>query len=635
MHHRFLRLGLGSLFCASMFGLAALGGACSAGNDPDGSGAGSSTSANGGNGGGFDTCPRCEFNQFVACDGTTIDCDAQMLTCAPSLGGCAECNPGDRTCIGNEVHECSADGKPEGPIVELCDVGQGLTCSFGACKTACQVAEDKPTNVGCEFWAVDLDQQDGGGNDPASMPWGLAISNVGGVDANVTIEINDGTPGGAQQLSVISGGNFAVPAGTLYALNMPTRELDCGTKPNDYASPGTCLSSRAFRVTSSAPVVVYQFNVFENQYSNDASLLIPTHSLGLQYRVLGWGAGHPFSIPQFPQFKTDRSYVTVVGTKPGTSVTVRPTWKIKGNAPIAETDAGGTITVTLNPFDVLNLESADGSINGDAKTMTDLSGTFVFSDQPVAVFSGVESTGVPGAFEIPLYPGYDPNASFAGCCLDHLEDQMFPLESLGSKYIVARSPVRSTSSYREPDIIRFVGGAEVSNVTTNLPEAGFQSFTLQPGEVKTTYAQDNFTATGDKPFLVGQLLISQGYVDSNQFIGDPALTTFPPVDQYRTEYILLTPGSWDQNWVVITAEVGSNITIDGGAPAGCIVEPAGTIDGKTYESRRCPMPTTFGSHAMSGDKAFGITAYGYGSAGSYAVAGGADLKKIYTPPVPK
>ncbi|HTJ82002.1 MAG TPA: IgGFc-binding protein [Polyangiaceae bacterium] len=605
-------------------------GACSAGEEPDGTGASSGTS-NGGNGGGIADCPRCDFNVYVGCDGTTIDCDAQGLICAPSLGGCAECNPGQKTCVGNEVHECGADGKPNGPIVETCDVGAGMTCSLGACKTACQVAEDTPTNVGCEFWAVDLDQQDGL-NDPASVPWGLAISNVGDTDANVTIELNDGAPGAAQQISVIPNGNFTVPKNTLYALNMPTRELDCGTVPNDYNSPGTCLSSRAFRVTSSSPVVIYQFNVFENAYSNDASLLIPTHSLGQQYRVLGWGAGHPIKIPQFPMFGVDRSYITIVGTEPGTTVTVHPSWKIKGNPPIAATPANGEIIVTLGPFDVLNLETDDGSTSDDPKTIADLSGSFVFSDKPIAVFSGTESTGAPGAFDnVPSYPGHSSDDS---CCLDHLEDQMFPLESLGSKYVIARSPVRSTSGWREPDVIRFVGGAEPSTITTDLPEPGFQSFTIQPGEVKTTYAQDNFTAVGDKPFIVGQLLVSQGYVDGT-YIGDPALTTFPPVDQYRTEYLLLTPGSWDQNWVVITAEVGSNITIDGAAPVGCTVEPAGTIEGKTYESRRCPMPTDFGAHAMSSDKAFGITAYGYGSAGSYAVAGGADLKKIYTPPVPK
>jgi hypothetical protein len=35
---------------------------------------------------------------------------------------------------------------------------------------------------------------------------------------------------------------------------------------------------------------------------------------------------------------------------------------------------------------------------------------------------------------------------------------------------------------------------------------------------------------------------------------------------------------------------------------------------------------------MNGDTAFGIVAYGYGRAGSYAFVGGANVKKIYTPP---
>jgi hypothetical protein len=116
------------------------------------------------------------------------------------------------------------------------------------------------------------------------------------------------------------------------------------------------------------------------------------------------------------------------------------------------------------------------------------------------------------------------------------------------------------------------------------------------------------------------------------FIGDPALTVYPPVEQYRSEYVILTPGSWDQNWVVIAAEVGATVTIDGAAPAGCIVESAGALDTVQYESRRCPL--TQGAHQLSGDKRFGIVAYGYGSAGSYAFAGGADVKPIYEPPPP-
>ncbi|MEZ4373619.1 MAG: hypothetical protein R3B07_22550 [Polyangiaceae bacterium] len=50
----------------------------------------------------------------------------------------------------------------------------------------------------------------------------------------------------------------------------------------------------------------------------------------------------------------------------------------------------------------------------------------------------------------------------------------------------------------------------------------------------------------------------------------------------------------------------------------------------SYESRVCPLSE--GAHKLTGDVPFGIVAYGYGGAGSYAFAGGADVKRIYEPP---
>jgi hypothetical protein len=606
-----------------------LAAACSAGNDPDGNGgtAGSGTGATGlgGGGGSIAICDSCFGDAYTPCnpDGTPgepIPCPQQ---CAPGAG-CVECIPGETGCVGNEVHQCSEDGTPNGPLVETCDVNAGLTCDNGVCKTACEIAADSPSNVGCQFWAVDLDQQDGF-NDPASEPWGLAFSNTGNVAANITIEINEAPYGEPQQLTVVA--QETVPPQSLLALNMPTRELDCGTMPNDYASPGTCLSSRAFRITASAPIIAYQFNVFENTYSNDASLLLPTKALGTKYRVLGWNAGHPIKL-DFGGFDLplDRSYVTVVGTEPGTTVIVNPSWRIKGNPPIDATPAGGEITVTLGPFDVLNLETDDGTTADDVQTVADLSGTAVTSDKPVAVFTGVESTGAPGWLEVPQPPGW--TSDNGNCCLDHLEDQLFPLESVGKNYVINRSPVRSTSSFREPDVIRFVGAAETANITTSLP-APFNQFTLQPGEVKTTWTQNNFTATGDKPFILGQLLVSQGYVDGPS-LGDPALTIFPPIEQYRSDYLILTPPNWTQNYVVISVPVGVEVTLDGGSTASCYVEPAGMVGSVAYETRECPVAT--GVHSITSAERVGVVAYGYGSAGSYALVGGADVEVIYEPP---
>jgi IgGFc binding protein len=608
--------------------------ACSAGSSDSeyGSGSGGSGGSSAGDAGPDGTmfgCNTCIGTRWQPCDenGTPlpeVDCEPEV--CAPQVG-CTPCLPGALTCVGNEVHECTPEGQI-GALVEECDVSQGQMCGDGECGTACDIAADQASNVGCEFWAVDLDQQDYCGtvmcNDPASAPWGIVLSNASQYQANVTIELNEAPVGAAIQPKVIN--QLSVNPGDLQAVVLPTRELDCGIKPNDYMSPGSCLSSQAYRITSSNPIIVYQFNVFENAFSNDASLLLPTSALGRIHRVINWPAGHPIpsTLPGTNVTIIDRSYVTVVGTKPNTQVKVRPSWRIRGNPPnIPAIQPGEEVAFNLGPFDVLNLETDDATFQDDPKTMADLTSTIVEANQPVAVFSGVESTAAPGSVDVPTPPGGEDS-----CCLDHLEDQMFPVEAVGSKYVIPRSPVRSTGSYREPDVLRFMGVAETATVTTNLP-APNDSFTLEPGQVVTTWTQDDVIVDATKPVMVGQILVSQGYVEGGG-IGDPSLTVFPPVDQYRTEYVILTPGSWTKNWVVIAVEVGVDVTLDGATTSNCIKEPSGVLEGTTYETRRCPLDG--GVHRLSSATPFGIVAYGYGSAGSYAFVGGADVKRIYDPP---
>lgn len=568
--------------------------------------------------------------------GSSTDAPTNPTTVTPTTTG-AETTAGSVSATGTETTNTptTTSNATTGPIdpstggtgstgdtAPLYDVGVD-TDADGEIVT-CDDAANKPSNLGCEFWAVDMDQQDAF-NDPASAPWGVAISPAGFGNTAVTIEINLAPPGQPLDLMVVE--ELVIGQDEVVPVELPTRELDCGVKPNDYTSPGTCLSSNAFRITSSAPVVVYQFNVFKNAFSNDASLLLPTPALGKYYRVLGWPAGHPIKIFDI----IDRSAVTIVGTAADTTVTVVPSWRIKGNPPIPATMAGQEIIVKLGPFDVLNLETDDGTFQDNAKTVADLSGTVVTSDKPVAVFSGVESTAAPGGVvDIPTYPGWTDDST---CCLDHLEEQLFPVESIGARYVITRSPIRSNGNYHEPDVIRFVGAAEDAAVTTSLP-APYDKFLIKPGEVRTTWADADFIATGTRPFMVAQLQISQEYVEGS-ITGDPSMTVFPPVDQYRDQYRILTPADdglwgWQTNYVVLSTPPSNMITIDGVAPAGCVVTPAGNLDGADYESRRCPVDA--GVHALKGTAPFGVVAYGYGPAGSYAFPGGADVEPIYVPP---
>ncbi len=528
------------------------------------------------------------------------------------------CSAGGKTCVGNDVHECSADGGV-GAFVKSCD-DTGNFCQGGACASGCQAAENQPTNVGCEFWAVDLDNEYSQANDASAAPWGIVISNFGQGPAQVVVEQNDAPPGAPPQIKFVT--TVTLAPGELKEMQLPTREVDGSTSANN--GTHTALTSNAFRIRTDSPVVVYQFNTLRNAFSNDASLLLPKNALGSVYRVLGWPTANAITLPGLPVIPgiPDHSYVTIVGTEAGTLVKVQLGNAIVGaGTTIPAKKKGEIVEAVLGPFDVLNLES-DG-LPGD------MTGTVVESSGPVAVFTGGERGIAPGAVDAkyPLPPDHTSESS--KCCTDHLEEQLLPVTSYGRKFVVTRSPVRSTGGYAEPDVLRFLGVAVPTTVRTSLP-APFDQFTLQPGEVKDAWTQTDFVVEATEPVAVAQILVSQGYTYNPRWGGDPSLTIFPPVDQYRRDYLFNVPTSWAANFVVLSAPLGAAITIDGQVPAGCVVETAGTLEGKTYEARRCEVSQ--GAHRVAGDMPFGIVAYGYGNVGSYAFIGGANVRKIYEPP---
>ena len=586
--------------------------------------------ANNGPAGAF-ACGACNGQEFTACDGNGNKTQQQCAfgqVCVPNTG-CGDCTPGKNTCVGDEVRKCDDKGKA-GELVATCDARSGHACFDGACVSGCEAAAASQSNVGCEFWSVDLDQSDGVTN-PASAKWGIVLSNASQVAAHVKVEQNDAVLGGPPEVATVFEGTVAVS--DLVTVDMPQREVDCGKQPDDKAAPGTCLSSRAFRITSDAPIVAYQFNNMVHNYSTDASLLLPTAVFGTKYRSVGWASGLPYPLGGPFGSYVQRSYVTIVGTQPGTTVTVSPAWRVKGNAPIEATPAGGTIQMTIGPFDVLNLESDDASLQecgGPAHVKppycTDLTGSIITSDKPIGVFSGTESSGV-GSTDAPKPPDWGESS---GCCKQHLEEQLAPLEAIGKKFVVTRSPVRSVpGEYKEPDVIRFVGAAAEAAVTTTLP-APLDEFTIKPGEIIDTWTDRDITVVATEPLIVAQFLVAQDYVNGPKKKGDPSFTVFSPIEQARNEYVFLSPPGWGENWVVIATEKGNEVKIDGVNPTDCIVSNAGVVDGKDYESRRCPLPD--GVHRLSGASGFNIMAYGYGDADSYAFAGGAFVKKIYEPP---
>lgn len=562
-----------------------------------------------------ETCHTGIFERGAACPADTV--------CVGGYG-CRTCSPGSRYCAGNEIRLCAADG--ESFSVEGTCEG-ALACRAGMCVDACTAARDERSNVGCEYWAVDLDNEYAetilGTNDAAGEQFAVVLANPSDVNVDVTVQQNEAAPGMPPAPSLVFSG--VVGARALLRIDLPQREVDGSVSRDD--GPGTMLSSRAYYVQTNYPVVAYQFNPIVQSFSNDASLLIPASGLDTHHRVLGWPTANPITIPGFPAMPglPDHSFVTIVGNEPGTTVTVTLGGPIVGGGGIPATPAGGVVTATLGPYDVLNLES--DMIPGD------LTGTVVVSSAPVAVFSGGERGIAPYETDgVPVNPGGGPGDML--CCTDHLEEQVFPTTAWGKQFVVTRSPVRSAvATWNEPDIYRVLADKNGTVVTTNLP-APNDRFTLESNQWREFYPQESFILEATEAVSIEQIQVSQAWVGDWKpgHGGDPSMSLMAPYEQYRDDYIFLVPDTFTANYVVIAMPLGTAVELDAvdinadEFMRTCVYEEVGAIDGTTYLAVTCPV--TAGTHRVHGTLPVGIMVYGYYSVGSYAYVGGSNLTRI-------
>ena len=267
----------------------------SLGNDGTGAVAGTGGGGTGGigiGGSGGDSCGMCLAGSYTSCTSGSPVTTKCPKACTPGVG-CTACSASGTMCVGNAIHKCSGDGVA-GEEVKQCDGSKGEICNNGECRNGCELSTEEPSNTGCEFFAVDLDLSDGVSK-PGSGPWGVVLANAGQAPADIVIEKNDAPLGAAPVPSLVH--QVTIQPGSLEQYTMPVLITDCGQAPDDWNAPGTCLSTHSFRITSTVPIVVYQFNNLIHGFSTDASLLLPTTSLGTKYRVTGWPVAHSFPSP--------------------------------------------------------------------------------------------------------------------------------------------------------------------------------------------------------------------------------------------------------------------------------------------------------------------------------------------------
>jgi hypothetical protein len=358
------------------------------------------------------------------------------------------------------------------------------------------------------------------------------------------------------------------------------------------------VNQGAYRLVSNRPVTVYQYSPLQYQsgnsfsYTNDASLLLPTNAWRNSYRVVArnhWAGRSGF--------------LAVTAKEDGTVVTLAKgpqSGIVKTGVAGIGTDGNGT--VTLNRGDVIEVVT-----NGSSNTVdpNDVTGTLVSSTKPVQVFGGHQCTNIPAG---------------TGYC-DHLEESMFPVETLANEYIVTGTRINASTSTKAT-ITRVIATQPNTTLTYNPPQAGFPAAIAQAGgwvELPATAA--DFRVTANSPILVAQYMQGQ---DAGGGTGDPAMTLAVATYQYRNSYLFHAPTNYQFNFVNITAPTGSTVLFDGAAIAANQFTAIGTTG---FSVARVQVPNTNGgNHTVSSAAQVGITVYGYGQYTSYWYPGGLDLK---------
>lgn len=564
-------------------------------------------------------------------------------------GACTACYPGAKKCQDDStVVVCKDDGS--GWQVYTTCISQSQVCTGQYCEELCERNIKFNSYIGCDYFATDLDNAfvPGGGRgyyDAQGAQYAVVVANPPDSPRSAKVEINQMEGGVIEKvLKDSKGQDFPTEdllPGELRVYKLPRRDIN-----------GTEVAPLAYRVTSSVPIIAYQFNPLENEnvFSNDASLLLPATLLGSEYIVM----------TREETFNELRGYFTVVAVMEGettVSVTVSDSTQAgvahegaPNEAPIPHMVKGETRNFTLKQFDVLNIETD--------RPGADLTGSRVLANQRVAVFGGSEAANSPNTarcVNIDDVTGLGVcewdhhtqcrnlldcvNAGFNTCCADHLEDQLFPVKIWGSHVIATKLWDRGKAK----DQWRIMAGADNTRVVIVPPLAGVSVPVLNKGEFYEFESASSFEihAQDEKPIMVGQFMEAQDAPDPNvggvssagdAGIGDPAFILPVPVEQFRNDFVVLCPAEYADNFMNVVFPTGAALEVDGAdIPAGDF-ELVGSGAYSVYRQRLEP-----GAHTIRSTEPAGVIVYGWDQYVSYGYTGGMDLEEIrketpFTPP---
>jgi hypothetical protein len=655
------------------------------------------------------------------CTTHTCDSGASGPTCRA-----AECMPGTKQCRDPHTIETCTDNHVWSTL--LCAAVPGLTppvsCVQGTCLDACTAADQQQSYAGCEYWG-------GAQDNPLDRMWrGQTASGQGVADSDFAFVVANTTTISAtvKVYRMIAGREVLAKTTTVAGMNDATRGLaviklpwqSLGTSDPHQPNPDvavTGIAPYAYHLLSNRPLTVYQFNPLANgrwtsqacnpmgfgiectdqvdwqyqrtcdpppgdptprchyyTYSNDASLLLPAHSLGTSHMVIApdhLARVHDVGETPYQDFG---SHIYVIATHDNTMVQVQSTAVTTAGMMIPALGQGATYSFMLNKYDVLQLETDNLGANytscvhdpyflGSGGTAADgapfmchvandLTGSVVTSDQPIAVFGGSACNIVP----------------FSHAACDHLEEQIFPSPTWGKRFIAQQmhSYRYGDGTFAPPDKMaadkyKIVAGCPsmtcpqgtlihlsttptVGGVITSHCSSGSlltNDCRLLGGQWVEFESKANFVVDADGPIAVAQFESGEDATISEDPTqpfnlsfhaaeGDPDMILLPPVEQWKGNYTLLSAPGFKDNYLGIVIDMSntSGVKVDG-----VQVSNLSQIPGTNYFAANVSVSN--GTHlvqAMTGTSTVGpyagVIVYGYDQYCSYGYTGGLDLHPI-------
>ena len=530
---------------------------------------------------------------------------------------------------------------------EVCG-GNGLwirtneSAGCGGLRDSCAENANRRSYIGCEYWPVDLDNAveifprppiNGSCDIEGNQNWRyrddlfvcVLDNRLAGLcslgrqcpdtqscrqvpacvldaqESNFSIVISNPSMNSAVDVSLMApDGQFlsnTVPAGGVARLEPYKAAV------SDASIDGSGVTRSAYRLTSTGPIVAYQFNPLDNDgvFSNDGSLLLPSHALDSVYFALTLPTierrpyGHPFS-----------GYLTIVATESGqTDIRVTPSTEIRAGIRQSPYEARVEHAFSLQQGDVLNLEAADRG---------DLTGTRIAGQngKKFAVFVGHESTLVSDR--------WGQNRDDPPCCADHVEEQLLPVSTWGNRFAVARSAEREDTNRRNevaPDQIRILASKGDTRIQFSPAPVSGQCGALVAGDFCDVFIQNDTEIVANHPVLVGQILLS-----TDGQLGDPALAFVPPIAQWRQDYTFLVPNEYRFQYATVVSYEGGVVELNGRDVSRSLFAFGNGLIGGRVELLEN------GRFTLNCPQRCGLMVMGYDEAVSYMFAGGLDLEPV-------